>query len=307
MYTILGAGGSIANEFSKVLFQKNVPHTLVSRNPNSINGALTLAADLTSESETDEAVRGATIVLLCPGLSYDIRVWTEKWPLIMNNTIKACSKYNAKLIFFDNVYPLGKVVGPMTETSPYNPVSKKGELRAKLATQLMEEVKAGRVTAMIARAADFYGPNCKTSFLNALVFDKMAKGKRSQWMVNNKVVHSFTFTPDCGKALWLLSQNDQAWNQIWHMPTAAPALTGKEIISLASGIFHAPDKDFIISKGVIRMMGIFLRLMYEMKEMLYQNDSDYIFDSSKFNKAFNFQPTTYKEGFEITAAAYKKD
>jgi len=67
MYTILGAGGSIANEFSKVLFQKNVPHTLVSRNPNSINGALTLAADLTSESETDEAVRGATIVLLCPG------------------------------------------------------------------------------------------------------------------------------------------------------------------------------------------------------------------------------------------------
>jgi len=54
-------------------------------------------------------------------------------------------------------------------------------------------------------------------------------------------------------------------------------------------------------------MGIFMRLMYEMKEMLYQNDSDYIFDSSKFNKAFNFQPTIYKEGFEITAAAYKKD
>jgi len=135
----------------------------------------------------------------------------------------------------------------------------------------------------------------------------MAKGKRSQWMVNNKVVHSFTFTPDCGKALWLLSQNDQAWNQTWHMPTAAPALTGKELISLASGIFHAPDKGFIISKGMIRMMGIFMRLMYEMKEMLYQNDSDYIFDSSKFNKAFNFAPTTYKEGFEITAAAYKKD
>ncbi len=49
MYTILGAGGAIANEFSKVLFQNNVPHTLVSRNPNSINGALTLSADLTNE------------------------------------------------------------------------------------------------------------------------------------------------------------------------------------------------------------------------------------------------------------------
>ncbi|HSQ45033.1 MAG TPA: hypothetical protein VLM16_08560, partial [Ginsengibacter sp.] len=60
----------------------------------------------------------------------------------------------------------------MTEATPYNPLSKKGELRAKIATQLMEEAKAGNLTAMIARAADFYGPNCNTSLLNLLVFDK---------------------------------------------------------------------------------------------------------------------------------------
>ena len=52
----------------------------------------------------------------------------------------------------------------------------------------------------------------------------------------------------------------------------------------------------IISKGMIGILGIFMRTMYEMKEMLYQYDSDYIFDSSKFNNAFNFQPTSYTEG-----------
>ena len=305
MYTILGAGGAIANEFSKVLFQNNIQHTLVSRNPKSINGALTKSADLTNATETDEAVKGSLIVLLSPGLQYDIRIWNEKWPAIMTNAINACKKYNTKLIFFDNVYVLGKVSGAMTEVTPYNPVSKKGELRAKLATQLMDEVKAGNIRAMITRAADFYGPDCKTSVLNSLVFDKLAKGKKAQWMVNDKVVHSFTFTPDCGKALWLLSQNDNAWNQIWHTPTASPPLTGKEIISLASKFFKAPDKDLIIGKGMIAMLGIFMRLMYEMKEMLYQYDSDYVFDSSKFNRAFNFEPTSYKEGFEITAASYK--
>ena len=154
---------------------------------------------------------------------------------------------------------LGKVAGAMTEETPYNPVSKKGELRAKLDTQLMDEVKAGNLTAMIARAADFYGPNCKTSVLNILVFDKMAKGKKAQWMVNDKVVHSFTFTPDCGKALWLLSQNDEAWNQVWNMPTAAPALTGKEIISIAAEIFNSPEKHMVISKGMIGLLGIFIR------------------------------------------------
>lgn len=305
MYTILGAGGTIANEFSKVLSQNNIAHTLVSRNPKSINGAHIKSADITNANETHEAVKGSSIVLLCAGLQYDIRVWNEKWPAIMTNVINACKKHNAKLIFFDNVYMLGKVKGAMTESTPYNPVSKKGELRAKIATQLMEEVKAGNLTAMIARAADFYGPNCNTSLLNLLVFDKMAKGKKAQWMVNDKVAHSFTFTPDCGQALWMLSQNENAWNQIWHLPTAAPALTGKEIISLASGIFNAPDKDFIIGKGMIAILGLFMRLMYEMKEMLYQYDSEYIFDSAKFNKIFNFQPTTYKEGFEIIAATYK--
>ena len=178
---------------------------MVSRNPKPVNGALTKSADLTNAAQTDEAVKGSSVVVLCPGLKYDIRIWNEQWPAIMKNTINACKKHNARLIFFDNVYMLGKVTGVMTEATPYNPVSKKGELRAKLANQLMDEVKAGNITAMIARAADFYGPNCNTSVLNTLVFDKMAKGKKAQWMVNDKVVHSFTFTPDCGKALWLLS------------------------------------------------------------------------------------------------------
>ena len=76
MYTILGAGGTIANEFSKVLFQNNIPHTLVSRNPKSINGAFTKSADLTNATETDEAVKGSSIVLLSAGLQYDIRIWS---------------------------------------------------------------------------------------------------------------------------------------------------------------------------------------------------------------------------------------
>jgi len=48
----------------------------------------------------------------------------------------------------------GKVSGTMTEETPFNPCSKKGEVRAKIATSLINEWKAGALTAMIARAAD---------------------------------------------------------------------------------------------------------------------------------------------------------
>ncbi len=306
MYTILGAGGAIADSISNELSGNNIPYKLVSRSPKAINGVEVVSADLTNASQTLEAVKGSSVVVLCAGLKYDSRIWKTQWPAIMRNTIDACKENNAKLIFFDNVYMLGKVAGRMTEETPYNPVSKKGEVRAKIATDLMNEVKAGNINAIIARAADFYGPDCKTSILNLLVFDKMAQGKTAQWVIDDKEMHSFTFTPDCGKALLLLSQNENAWNQIWHMPTASPALTGKQIISLAAKIFNVQAKHTVIGKGMIGILGIFMRTMHEMKEMLYQYDSEYIFDSSKFDSAFNFKPTTYQDGFEMTARAYKK-
>ena len=145
---------------------------------------------------------------------------------------------------------------------------------------------------MIARSADFYGPDSKTSVLNTLVFDKMAKHKKAQWLINDNAVHSFTFTPDCGQALWLLSNSQDAWNQVWNLPTAKPALTGKEIINLAAQIFDASPKHTIIRKGMVSFLGVFMKIMKEFKEMLYQYEDDYVFDSSKFEKDFNFKPTS---------------
>ena len=39
--------------------------------------------------------------------------------------------------------------------------------------------------------------------------------------------------------------------------------------------------------------------------MLYQSDSEYVFDSSKFSKAFGQEPTSYAEGIRCIALAYK--
>ncbi|MEO6550407.1 MAG: NAD-dependent epimerase/dehydratase family protein, partial [Ferruginibacter sp.] len=151
---------------------------LVSRKPKPWVGAESFAADLAGARQSDEAVKGSSVVYLCAGLKYDIKVWSVQWPIIMKNTINACKEHNAKLVFFDNVYCLGKVNGPMTEESPFNPASKKGIVRAAIANQLLDEMKAGNITAIIARSADFYGPGCTNSVFNSFVTDKMAKEKK---------------------------------------------------------------------------------------------------------------------------------
>ncbi len=307
MHTILGAGGAIGTELIQVLADRGYRVRLVGRNPKPAGGtAEVISADVSNLDQTVAAVMGSSVVYLVVGLKYDLKVWRELWPRIVNNAIEACKRAQAKLIFFDNVYAYGKVNGRMTEDSPFNPCSKKGEVRAQIATTLLNEMKAGHLNALIARSADFYGPRVGTSVLNLLVFDKFARGAKAMWLVNDSVPHSFTYTPDAARSLVMLADAESAWNQTWHVPTAPNPPTGKEIIRSVAQEFGVEPKYLILRRPIIKLAGLFAPDLRESYEMLYQNDSEYVFDSAKFCKAFDFQPTPYSEGTRQTAAAYNR-
>ena len=223
----------------------------------------------------------------------------------MNNIITACRQAKARLIFFDNVYMYGKVDGPMTEETPYDPCSRKGDLRARIATQLMSEVRKGNITASIARSADFYGPGAdRTSVLNLLVFQRLHKGRKAQWLVNPHARHSFTYTEDAVRALYLLGNDESSWNQAWHLPTASAPLTGAGYIDAAAAALGKTPLSMVLPKWMIRMGGLFDRTTAELYEMLYQYEYDYLFDSSKFEMTYGLQPVSYAEGIKATADAY---
>ena len=303
MQTILGANGVIARELVKTLPQYTNEIRLVSRMPKKINKTdQVLSADLTNYEQTQKAVEGSEIVYLTAGLDYTIKTWQMKWPLIMQNVINSCKKHNAKLVFFDNVYMYGKVEGIMTENTPINPCSKKGEVRAKISGMLLDEVKQGNLKASIARAADFYGPRTATSFVNALVFDNLKKGKKAQWMANVNKVHSFTYTPDAGRATAILGNTPDAFNQVWHLPTHSNPLTGKEFIKMVAETYGVKPNYMVLGKFMMQFAGLFNSIARESVEMLYQYEADYIFDSSKFEKAFDFKPMSYTEGIKHTAS-----
>jgi len=308
MITILGAGGAIGNELVKLLAAKNQPFRLVSRSPRPVPGATELlTADLTDKDVAIRAVAGSSVAYLLVGLKYDHKVWAEMWPRIMSNAIEACKRAGAKLVFFDNVYMYGRVGGAMTEETPFNPCSRKGEIRARIATALIHEWKSGTLTGMIARAADFYGPHARTGVPNLLVFEPLSRKKTASWLVKDSVPHSYTYTPDAAQSLIQLTERDTAWNQTWHVPTAPNPLTGKEFISLTAKEFGAAPKHRVLSRPVLRLAGWFDPLVAESYEMLYQSDSPYLFDSSKFAGEFGFAGTPYAEGVRSTAASLKHE
>jgi nucleoside-diphosphate-sugar epimerase len=308
MHTILGAGGPVANALTRELTNNNETIRLVSRKPiQSAGKNITWKkADLLNYSELLEASKGSTVIYLTAGLVYDKTIWQQQWPVIMQNFINLGKDTGARLIFFDNVYSYGLVNGPMLETTPYNPCSVKGEVRAKIATQLMDEAKACNICASIARGADFYGTESMNGFLDLMVLDKYAKKQKGQWIGNPKMLHNFSYIPDMGKGMYLLGQNPDSDNQIWHMPTTAP-MTGVQFIEMAANIYGVDPKYMALKKFMLQLFGLFNKTVSELVEMYYQYDHDYIFNSDKFEKAFNFKPTTYHDGIKLMSETlYKK-
>lgn len=301
MQTLLGANGVIARELSRAL-AAHTPHIRqVSRHPARVNAAdEVFPADLLDAQATADAVAGSEVAYLVAGLKYDASVWEAQWPRVMRNVIDACKRHGTRLVFFDNVYAYGLVEGVMTEETPFNPASRKGEVRAKIVTMLLDEMRAGNLQAMIVRAADFYGPGAVQSIPHATVFERLRAGKTPQWPGNPAAAHTFTFTPDTGPAVALLGNSPGAYGQTWHLPSSHEPMTGAEFVRLACEAAGRPYKLQVAPRWLLRMMGLFVPVLRENDEMMYQFERDYRFDSSKIATAYGLQATPYADGIART-------
>lgn len=300
MQTILGSGGAIANHLANELRKYSSDIRLVSRNPKKVNESDELfPTDLLDKDLVNQAVAGSEVVYLTAGLPYDIKIWQRDWPLIMQNVIDACVQHNARLVFFDNVYAYSPdEVLHMTENSVKQPATHKGKVRLDLLNMIFTAIKDKGLKALIARSADFYGKDVKTGFLNIGVINKLKKGSKAMWQSDADKIHSLTYVPDAAKAVAILGNTRDAFNQVWHLPTSSQKWTGKDFINQVAQQLNVKPKYYILSKTMISLLGVFSATVNELKEMQYQNDQDYFFDSSKFDNHFSFTPTSYEEGIK---------
>ncbi len=300
MQTILGAGGVIGNGLASALPRYTDQIRLVSRNPQRINpGDEIFPADLTNIGHTIKAVKGSEVAYLTAGFTYNTEVWQKTWPLVMENVLEACKVHDVKLVFFDNMYCYGRAAGPINENQKMNPCSQKGEVRARIAEQMLTEIEKGNLQGIIVRSADFYGPGADNSLAYKMVFQKLIHGKKASWVCHDNFKHASTFTPDAVEATALLGNTPTVWNQIWHLPTDSQALTGKEFIQLTAELMNAPPGYSLLKPWMLKMVSPFNADARELLEMTYQYECDYILDSSKFEEKF-YRPTGYQEGLKNT-------
>lgn len=299
MQTILGANGQIAEELARELHRNyKTDIRLVSRKPKKINDTDQLyPANLLNKEATNKAVAGSEIAYLTVGLPMNAQMWTEQFPVMMMNVIEACKKHACKLVFFDNTYMYDKTNEPQTEESPFVPIGQKSTVRAKMATMLLDEMNQKSIEAVICRAPEFYGTGKTQSITNSLIFDNIKQGKKLKVPIKDNTKRTLIWTPDASRAMALIGNTPNAYNQTWHLPCDDNRLTYKELIHLASKIYQKEFNYSVIKMWQFKFGSLLNKQVKELQELLPRYKYDNIFISDKFKKRFpDFKFTTYQDG-----------
>jgi nucleoside-diphosphate-sugar epimerase len=260
-----------------------------------------LSGDLSDPTFAARAMHGATAVYHCVNAPY--HEWPKLLPSLQSGILAGARATSAKLVVLDNLYMYGRAGEPMRETTPVRPCSKKGELRARLADELLAAHGEGSVRVAIARASDFFGPEVTlAAVFGERFFTRVLQGKRGEGLGNPDMPHAYSYGPDVAEGLRVLgAAEDDAFGRVWHLPVAHQGTTRElaDALSLALG-GKAELGD--VPPWLFRALGLFVPQMREVPEMLYQWERPFLLDDSAFRRRFSVSPTAVEIAVRETAA-----
>ena len=301
MQTILGATGQIAVELARELAAHYTQDLrLVSRNPRKVNVTDTLVkADLLDAQQTVDAVKGSSTVYFTAGLPPDTTLWETQFPVMLRHALDAARAANARFVYFDNTYMYPQDARVLTEATAFAPVGRKGQVRAAMATLVLEEMARGDIPVLIGRAPEFYGPGKTQSITNTLVLDNIKAGKVPRVPVRDDTRRTLIWTPDASRALAALGNAEDAYGSTWHLPCDDNRLTYRQLVALAGEICGRDLPYKVLGKWTLTAAGLVSRQVRELRELLPRYAHDNLFDSSKFSERFPaFEVTSYRRGLE---------
>lgn len=305
-FVIIGSG-QLGQAVMEALTARDEEVTMVNRSgrrppgvPEKVN---VVAADATDADAVAHVCDGAKVVFHCAMPPY--LEWAQKLPPLTRGILDGVAKTGARLVYGDNLYMYGPTGGrPIHEDLPYAAAGKKGRVRAAMARQLLEAHEAGRVPVTIGRASDFYGPGVTQAFLGEMFFRPALTGKPVNLFGDLDAPHTFHYVKDFGRALVTLSDHEEAFGHVWHVP-ADRTLSTRDMLALIEKEIGRPLKTRVAGRAMLSVIGLFNPMVRELKELLYSWEEPYIVDHSRFEQAFGAETTPHETAIRETVAWYR--
>jgi nucleoside-diphosphate-sugar epimerase len=263
-------------------------------------GAKVIAADVADEEEARRAFAGAQVVYQCAAPRYS--QWPSLLPGLMRGAIEGAAATGARIVYGDNLYAYGRMAGPIVEDLPVRPVGPNCETRAAVAEELLKADADGRLRATIGRASDFFGPNVLHSTVGERVFARMAAGKPAQVLGDPDTPHTVTFIDDFARALIVLASHEEAFGEVWHVPSAK-TVTMRRFVGMIAEQTSGPESPRAVPSWLLAVGGLFDPDVRAVREVLYQSKSPWVVDHGKFERAFGADPTPHEQAIRATLQA----
>lgn len=297
LHVVFGAG-QIGARVARLLLDAGARVRVVARHPTAPAGAETAAGDARDQAFAAEAARGAAVVYDVMNPPYPR--WRRELLPIAAGALHAATTAGAKLVALDCLYMYGAPAGPMIETTPVAPCSRKGALRAELGELRLSAHRRGDARVAIGRASDFFGPALPFSWWSERFFTRVLAGKPAECLGDPDQPHSYTYADDVARGLVALGGAADATG-VWHMPTA-PAESTRALGRRLGEALGVPVDFTTMSPLLLRALGLVAPFMRELPELAYQWQAPFVVDDAKFRARFGFGATPVAAQVAATAA-----
>jgi len=299
---VLGAG-PVGSTIARQLAEAGEAVRLVTRTGRDIgvDGVTSLGADMTDPAAVRSATEGARTVYFAAAPAYTN--WPKGFPPLVEGVLGGLRGSGIRLAVVDNLYAYGPPHGaPIREDLPYAATNRKGTARARVAERFMAAHAAGDVQVTIARASDYFGPGAVESAVGERFFGPIIAGKAASVFGNPDAPHSVTYVPDFARALIELARHDEAFGEVWHVPSV-PAVSIREFAGLVGAAAGTGTPRLSrLSRPMLLLAGLFVPSARETVEMLYEFEEPFVLDSSKMERAFGLAATPFEQSIPATVA-----
>jgi nucleoside-diphosphate-sugar epimerase len=261
------------------------------------------AGDATSKTDMKAIAGRSDVIFICTDMPYD--KWADFYPATATALAYALSETNARLVFADNLYSYGNVMGKeMNEQMPHTAKTKKGKIRAGVINTLLYSGNAFNDRVAFVKAADFIGPHIHKGIFGTDFLHSVYNGKTVRLFGNIVLPHTFTYIKDFAAAMINVGIANDTFGQIWHVPNA-PALSLDKWVHLFEVISNKRIKKAVTPKFVIRLAGLFNSFIKELYEMAYQFEYPYLVNHDKYVSRFGNHSTYPSDIVKETIEWYK--
>jgi nucleoside-diphosphate-sugar epimerase len=265
-----------------------------------------VAADVSRPDLAIAAGRGAAVVYQVLNPPYP--QWAELFPGLQAGVLAAAESADARMVSMENVYMYGRAAGaPLTEDRPNLAHTKKGQLRARMADELLAAHRAGRVRVAIGRASDYFGPRGGAqSNLGDRVFGPALAGKTASLLGDPDQPHTYTYIPDIGEGLAVLGTHPDAPGEIWHLPNDPDTRTTRQLVDVVYRLAGQPKTRVrALPAPLLTAVGLVNPTVREMGEMRYLFQEPFVVDSSKIRDRLGVRATPIEEALARTLESYR--